>query len=132
MTAQENLSDLDVGTYNVTVTDTNGCTQTASASIAAPTEVISATNVPMDVSCFEGNDGTIDLTIENGIEPYTFDWDNDGTGDNDDTEDLVTRRYIQRHYHRCKWLHPNIFRKHKRTNTRHLHIFRNGDRRHLL
>ncbi len=35
-----------------------------------------------------GNDGTIDLTVSEGIPPYTFDWDNDGTGDFDDTEDL--------------------------------------------
>lgn len=34
------------------------------------------------------NDGTIDLTVSGGIPPYTFDWDNDGTGDFDDTEDL--------------------------------------------
>ena len=35
-----------------------------------------------------GNDGTIDLTVSGGSPAYTFDWDNDGTGDNDDTEDL--------------------------------------------
>ena len=35
-----------------------------------------------------GNDGTIDLTVSGGAPAYTFDWDNDGTGDNDDTEDL--------------------------------------------
>ncbi len=37
-----------------------------------------------------GNDGTIDLAVSGGILPYTFDWDNDGTGDFDDTEDLTT------------------------------------------
>ncbi len=35
-----------------------------------------------------GNDGSIELTILSGTAPYLFDWDNDGTGDNDDVEDL--------------------------------------------
>ncbi len=85
----QDLADLDAGIYNVTVTDENGCTQTASATIAAPTETINANNIVMNISCFEGNDGQIDLTVENGVEPYMFDWDNDGTGDNDDDEDLT-------------------------------------------
>ncbi len=36
-----------------------------------------------------GADGAIDLTITGGSGSFTFDWDNDGTGDFDDTEDLT-------------------------------------------
>jgi hypothetical protein len=36
-----------------------------------------------------GDDGAIDLTVSGGSGSYTFDWDNDGTGDFDDTEDLA-------------------------------------------
>lgn len=35
-----------------------------------------------------GNDGGINLFINSGIAPFTFDWNNDGTGDNDDNNDL--------------------------------------------
>jgi len=35
-----------------------------------------------------GNDGSINLTILGGVPPYQFDWDLDGTGDNDDSNDL--------------------------------------------
>lgn len=35
-----------------------------------------------------GNDGSVSLSILTGIPPYTFDWDFDGTGDNDDSNDL--------------------------------------------
>lgn len=35
------------------------------------------------------NDGTIDLTVTGGTAVYTFDWDNDGTGDFNDLEDLA-------------------------------------------
>lgn len=36
-----------------------------------------------------GGDGEIDATVTGGIGIYLFDWDNDGTGDFDDTEDLT-------------------------------------------
>lgn len=35
-----------------------------------------------------GTDGGVDLTVSGGAPAYTFDWDNDGTGDFDDAEDL--------------------------------------------
>ena len=38
-------------------------------------------------TCFDSL-GLIDITPSGGTGPHTFDWDNDGTGDNDDTEDL--------------------------------------------
>jgi hypothetical protein len=34
-----------------------------------------------------GSDGYIDLLVYGAAFPFTIDWDNDGTGDNDDTED---------------------------------------------
>src|SRR5574338_1506669 len=37
-----------------------------------------------NISCFGGRDGTIDLTIYNGVAPYTIQWSNEAT-----TEDLT-------------------------------------------
>ncbi|MEO9534390.1 MAG: T9SS type A sorting domain-containing protein [Crocinitomicaceae bacterium] len=42
-----------------------------------------------NISCNGEMDGEIDLTISGGTAPYSFDWNNDGTGDFDDTEDLT-------------------------------------------
>lgn len=35
-----------------------------------------------------GDDGSIDVSVTGGTPAYLYDWDNDGTGDFDDTEDL--------------------------------------------
>lgn len=36
-----------------------------------------------------GNDGSTAITLVNGIFPFTYDWDNDGTGDFDDPQNLT-------------------------------------------
>jgi hypothetical protein len=52
-------------------------------------EVISVTEGELvDPTCFGFEDGNIDILVEGGTPDYTFDWDNDGTGDFDDFEDL--------------------------------------------
>lgn len=80
------ITAIDAGNYQLDITDDNGCTQTDVASVSndqAPTISVAFT----DVTCNGDDDGTIDITV-NGVNTYTYDWDNDGTGDNDDTEDL--------------------------------------------
>lgn len=41
-----------------------------------------------NASCLGQTDGGVYISYSGGTGPYVFDWDNDGTGDNDDTEDL--------------------------------------------
>ena len=47
---------------------------------------LSASNTP--TTCFNGADGTIDLSVSNGSGPYNYDWDIDGVGVYDDPQDL--------------------------------------------
>lgn len=75
------------GSYSVTWTfdDGNGniSTQVQNVIISNP---LSGSGVVTDET-ITGN-GAIDFTLTGGTNPVTYDWDNDGTGDNDDTEDL--------------------------------------------
>lgn len=89
----EDQQDLTAGTYDVVATDINGCFVNQSIEliepiVAAQTYTTSTYSSGDNISCFGFNDGSIDYSIAGGSTDYTFDWDNDGTGDNDDTEDL--------------------------------------------
>jgi hypothetical protein len=84
----DDITGLSGGTYTLTVTDNNGCIAQVMVTIIEPA-ILDATLSPTDVSCFGEMDGSIDLTVTGGTSPYFFDWDNDGTGDTDDPEDLT-------------------------------------------
>lgn len=77
----EDLSALAAGTYALTVTDGNGCTDTLSAVLQDPA-ILSASSSSQDESCAL-NDGQIDLSPQGGTAPYTFLWSDGST-----TEDL--------------------------------------------
>ncbi|MFN0031308.1 MAG: choice-of-anchor L domain-containing protein [Flavobacteriales bacterium] len=69
--SDEDLTDLCEGTYTVTVTDANGCTQTASVDITDPLPVVAT--IVADYNCATGN---YDLCIvaSGGTGVYTYDW----------------------------------------------------------
>jgi gliding motility-associated-like protein len=70
-------TDLSAGTYQVTVTDANGCTTTASISIDEPEnplEISSAT--PTNPTCYDAADGSVEITVNGGTTPYSFVWNN--------------------------------------------------------
>ncbi len=85
----EDLTGLTAGTYIVTITDASGCTKIESFTVMQPPCDLSIGMDIQDVTCHGGLDGQLDMTISGGIAPFTVDWDNDGTGDNDDTQDLT-------------------------------------------
>lgn len=74
------------GTFTVTGTEAvNGCSSMNVVNLVVnpnPTISLSSSDELF------GNDGGIALTITGGVAPFTFDWNHDGTGDNDDNNDL--------------------------------------------
>jgi len=76
----EDLINLQDGTYSVTVTDAKGCTDTASATIVRPDQLV-LSNTFTTVTCNGGNNGSIDLTITGGVFPYSYAWNNGSTSE---------------------------------------------------
>ena len=71
----QNISGLTAGTYALTVTDLNNCLYTASYNVTQP-GALSLNTVITNVSCFGGSNGSIDLTVNGGISPYVYHWQN--------------------------------------------------------
>jgi hypothetical protein len=69
-----NLTNLVAGTYNVIVTDANGCTASGSFAVTQPSAALAATAVKTDVSCFGGTNGTATVTATGGTTSYSYSW----------------------------------------------------------
>ena len=65
------ITELCANTYNLTVTDANGCTANRSFSIIQPSEM-SATATATNVTCYGSNDGKISVTVSGGTAPYSY------------------------------------------------------------
>ena len=78
----EDLTGITAGNYSVVITDGNGCTASASAVITQPAAIVMNASV-VNVGCAGGADGSIDITVQGGIFPYTYLWSNSAV-----TEDI--------------------------------------------
>ncbi|MCB9332826.1 MAG: SprB repeat-containing protein [Lewinellaceae bacterium] len=88
---EEDLSGLDADVYTVTVTDANNCSATTSATVAQPSNVTLSSTI-VNVTCFGGANGSIDLTVDGGVMPYTFGWSNNTN--TEDQNNLTAGSYI--------------------------------------
>ncbi len=70
---------LCAGTFNVTVTDLNGCFSVASVVITEPIVLTASISSSNNVNCNSGNDGNASVTPSGGTSPYTYLWDGGAT-----------------------------------------------------
>lgn len=71
----QTINNLGPGTYNVIVTDANGCEATASVTIDYESN-LELTAIATDVLCFGTNTGTVTALPVNGVQPYEYLWSN--------------------------------------------------------
>jgi len=66
-------SNLAAGAYTITVSDANGCSATASATVVQP-PMLSVSTTATAVSCFGGNDGAVQSMTTGGTPLYQYNW----------------------------------------------------------
>ncbi|MEM9022624.1 MAG: LamG-like jellyroll fold domain-containing protein, partial [Bacteroidota bacterium] len=70
------ITGLVAGTYTVTVTDNNGCTETGDTTITEPDELVLSIASQSNVTTNGGADGTATTSVTGGTPPYTYAWSN--------------------------------------------------------
>ena len=87
----QNLQNIIAGQYSVIITDFNNCIMYDTLLLEQPL-LLSYSQTNDSVSCFGNNDGSIDLSINGGIVPYSFLWN---TGDSsEDISNLYAGMYV--------------------------------------
>ncbi len=69
----KDVSGLPAGTYNITITDNNGCTL-ADTVLISEHSAITISETVTNVSCNGGSNGAIDVNATGGVTPFSYSW----------------------------------------------------------
>jgi PKD repeat protein len=87
----QDISNLTVGVYVITILDTNNCVLKDSVKVTQPLAPLFSSTSHNDVKCFGWRDGNADLTITGGTKPYKYKWSNNAV--TQDISNLVFGKY---------------------------------------
>lgn len=73
------LNNITAGTYSVTVTDSNGCTDSTNININEPEAILVELNSSSNATCLGASNGSITISASNGFPPYQYLWQNGTT-----------------------------------------------------
>ncbi len=91
----QTINNLTVGTYLVTITDANNCMNSQSVSINSNGANCAGFDLAansINVSCFNGADGSASASVTGGTIPYTYIWSNGMTAPS--ISNLISGTYI--------------------------------------
>jgi gliding motility-associated-like protein len=80
----DDIANIPSGTYNLTVTDANGCTGTIGTTISQPVALFAVVASYQDILCNGDSTGYVDISVSGGVPPYSFAWSNGAL-----TEDII-------------------------------------------
>lgn len=83
-------TNLSAGTYSVVVSDANGCLSNGSVVLTEP-DSLQAAAIVSNVSCFSGSNGAINASVQGGVLPYSFTWNNGASSE--DLNSIATGIY---------------------------------------
>jgi len=77
----EDLDSLIAGIYTVTITDTNGCPHITYIELIEPSLLVDSIESVYnynnyEISCYDYNDGAINLSVYGAVSPYYYEWSN--------------------------------------------------------
>ncbi|MEO0312203.1 MAG: hypothetical protein RIQ89_1860 [Bacteroidota bacterium] len=78
-----NLTNLFAGAYSVQVRDINGCQVAGMTNIQQPDSLVTSLANLSNVSCFNGNNGSIITNTVGGTAPYNYTWANHSSNSNE-------------------------------------------------
>ncbi len=67
-----NFTNLTANTYTINVTDNKGCSKSITQTITEPLALVINNVTTTTVSCFNGNDGALNLSVLGGFPNYTY------------------------------------------------------------
>ncbi|MCB9185393.1 MAG: HYR domain-containing protein, partial [Flavobacteriales bacterium] len=73
---EQDIDSLTVGTYDVLVTDTNGCAATISITLTEPSQLVVIPTDTVLVACNGNSNGQFQVQASGGVPAYSYNWSN--------------------------------------------------------
>jgi gliding motility-associated-like protein len=74
-------TNLIAGIYTAQVADGNSCTASISITITQPLALVANIDSLSNLTCFANNSGSIQLSVQGGVYPYTYSWQGSSSTD---------------------------------------------------
>lgn len=92
-TTGNTLSNVPAGTYNVTITDNNGCTFQTGITLTQPNALVASISNSVNVLCFGQSSGSAIASAAGGVGPYNYQWNSNPPQFNASAQNLPAGNY---------------------------------------